>query len=245
MAALVVHNTSFSPFVKKFLPSKKGHTASFEWEVDEGTLTGEFSADEYEWFMDHPFRRSIFKELDEDLQIAYLMHKGEPTSCTVSAYTVFSTIAERSIEKKDPSFLKKKDFYLLNGVSTLAQKIAELTKKQGLTALCSIDSAYNEEVHQFVLEISPTKELYIYQSYFEKYTLEQWLKKQKPMQIDQVIKKLKLLTGPVSKERDQIYTELFQAAIDEKSAKGELTFHFLSFEYSEEDIPLSLQGLTI
>jgi len=189
------------------------------------------------WQLSHPIRKRPLTYLDSDIEAACALSRAFPSICTVSASNVFSVFSTHSGEKIDPKFADEFPKKKLKGVAFFAARINEVAKGKGFAAYCFVNHTQFQSLHEFVIEYTPKKELYIYQSYLDHYTLEDCFKKLKPRKLEEFIKQITVITGERSKERDKAYEKLFDASIDPLFCWYTLSFSFVPLEYDPKDVP--------
>lgn len=212
----------FFPIMKDYI---RNHTSS--WFKD------------YKWQVGHPLRKMGVDKLGGSI-IGYIASKLSPSVCTLTAYNVFSIFVEHSERKSDRNFdefmLREKQEGI-DQFKNLIDKVQE-SKVKGMACFCAVGAPWAYD-HEFVVEVAPGGDCYIYQSYIYKYTLKTCFNKMVPLTVDGLIEQLKCVTNyelhpPASKESQAAFKKLFFA--DRPPAR--LDFFFTPVEYSIDSIPL-------
>ena len=159
--------------------------------------------------------------------------------CTVSALNVLSLIVE--VPKDEQHFQLSEG----TGIEALKNKIVEIRALQGEKGVafhCKLlgeIEGHKGSLHEFVIEVAPSGEIYLYQSYVNKYDLYEGMHIPQfgPWAIEHLIENLSLVVSEKSEwtaARNQAYQNLFNVD-DEKLGQLELTF--ISVEYDPNTIP--------
>jgi len=225
--------TGFRAILQKYLTKKQGSLQSRTIK----TYTFLFSKAEYEWLISHPIRKAVLMQVNRNLYTAYVIHKICPTICSVNANILFSIFSEHSAEKRIPGFAKNWVKKRVTGVAKLKEQIIELTQDKGFAAHCVLVYNQKKSVHQFVVEVNMKRELYIYQSYVNRYTLENCLENIQPKSPQKVTDQLEFLCGKVTREKEPVYAELFGGSLLTGHEGGDLSFEFISLQYEQGDVP--------
>ena len=182
------------------------------------------------WYNANKIREFSLIESSSDEMISpdqYLTSSFSKTACHFTSEIIFSIFAENCIGSNETFIQQISDSMrfikldLPKGVDQLRSAIqATLNDRgdKGLACLCWL-SFGTSRIHQFVLEIAPNGNLYIYQSYFEKYTLDEELERTKAASwnIDSFLKDLLMVTNSEDsiEEKLNAYERLF--AVDPMS----------------------------
>lgn len=197
----------------------------------------------HRWQKSHPLRQkalTYFAPLQRRWKDIFLIPRVQTQVCTVTALNVFSLFVEARTNQN----LYQSDAG--KGVEALRGKVEDIQKlngEKGIAFLCKLMGQADGLIgsfHDFVLEVNPKGEIYLYQSYVNKYDFYHALHMPQfgPWSLDNLAKNLSLVASQErewTEERNHAYENLFNVA-DEKLGQLELTF--TSIEYDPQSIPV-------
>ena len=208
---------------------EKGFSSVMDRIIDYHTYTW---SKQYRWERSHVLRQVAVRTYGKNFlaqTIGRFYHYRQ--ACTYTAFSVFSIFVERAYST---SFGQQTgvEFFL----STI-NKVKGLQKQRGLAFFCTIGSP-ERRCHYFVIERTPTGRFFIYQSYQHEYSLREYLKRQKAMNEEELLSKLRQVASPTifehTPERDKAYQDLFGATY---STFKRLDFFFEWIEYKKDAVP--------